>query len=184
MAEFEEQNLADLVGENGAAMVRTARSLLHSEADAEDVVQDALLTVLSAPNVLAVVENVGGWLYTVVRRRCVDLLRRESTRRSAERENALRELLDDASEVGTDLEQEELVAGLADALRRLDEPLRFAFVENALEGRTFREISAASGIPMGTLMARKQRAVEAIRDELRHRGLISADAAGEKESEP
>ena len=65
------------------------------------------------------------------------------------------------------------VSAVADAVKHLEAPLRFAFVENELEGKTFKEIAAESGIPMGTLMARKQRAIEAIRSELQRREFVS-----------
>jgi len=181
MAEFDEQDLAGRFGERGGVLVRAARRLLGSEADAEDAVQDAMVALLAAPQLLSVIENAGGWLYTLVRRRCADLLRRESVRRSEERESALEELLDDALDAGEQLERQELVEAVAAAVKRLEEPLRFAFVENALEGRTFKEISAQSGIPMGTLMARKKRAVEAIRNELHQRGLMPPDEEGGEE---
>ena len=54
-----------------------------------------------------------------------------------------------------------------------DEPLRFAFVENGLNKRTFNEISEKTGIPMGTLMARKAKAVQIVREKLEQKGLIS-----------
>ncbi|MGP8179649.1 MAG: hypothetical protein ACLP1E_02485 [Acidimicrobiales bacterium] len=57
-------------------------------------------------------------------------------------------------------------------------------MEHELEGKTFKDMSVQSGIAMGTLMARKQRALETIRNELRQRGFIAQDAEGEEESEP
>lgn len=168
----ENADLAETLGDHGPALLRAARSLLRTEADAEDAVQDAMVAVLRAPHLLGLVERTGGWLYTVVRRRCLDILRR-GTLRSEERAEALEALFDDAPDAAEHLERQELVLAVADAVSRLDAPLRFAFVENALEGRTFKEISAESGIPMGTLMARKYRAVEAIRKRLCDQGLFA-----------
>jgi RNA polymerase sigma factor (sigma-70 family) len=176
-------DLAELFGDYGGALVRSARALVRSEADAEDAVQDAMVAVLRAPHLLAVVERTGGWLYTLVRRRCVDILRRDFLRRD-DRESALAPLFDDAPDAVEHLEQRELVASVAAAVAHLDEPLRFAFVENALEGKTFKEISAESGIPMGTLMARKQRAVEAIKKELSAQGLWGSEAGRLEEKHP
>ena len=176
-----DDDVAELYSAHGGTLVRAARGMLRSDVDAEDAVQDAMLSLLRAPHLLSVIEEAGAWLYTVVRRRCVDLLRRERVRRSDERESALRDLFDETPDARERLERQELVAAVADALKRLDEPLRFAFVENALEGKTFKELSAESGLPMGTLMARKQRAVDAIRGELRRRGLMSDIDGKEKE---
>jgi RNA polymerase sigma factor (sigma-70 family) len=183
MADFDELDVAELFGVHGAVLVRAAKAVVRSDADAEDAVQDAMVAVLSAPHLLSVVENVGGWLYTLVRRRCVDILRRENTRRSGEGGD-LEALFEEALDARERLERQELVTAISDAMKHLDEPLRFALVENELEGRTFKEMSAQSGIPMGTLMARKQRALEAVRNQLHQRGFISPDAEGEEESEP
>ena len=84
MAEFDELDVAELFGVHGAVLVRAARGLVRSEADAEDAVQDTMVAVLSAPHLLSVIENIGGWLYTLVQRRCVDILRGENVRRSGE----------------------------------------------------------------------------------------------------
>jgi RNA polymerase sigma factor (sigma-70 family) len=181
--DFDELDLAELFGDYGGALVRAARKLVRSDADAEDAVQDAMVAILRAPHLPAIIENTGGWLYTLVRRRCVDLLRKGSTRRSEEREAAFETLFAEEPDASTQWEQHELVARVAEAVKRLDEPLRFAFVENALEGKTFKEISKESGVPMGTLMARKQRAVAEIRAALRRCGLMPPDAAGRKEKE-
>jgi RNA polymerase sigma factor (sigma-70 family) len=184
MADFDELDVAELFGVHGAALVRAARGVARSDADAEDAVQDTMVAVLSAPHLLSMVENVGGWLYTLVRRRCVDLLRRENVRRDSESGGELEALFEEALDVAEQLERQELVTAVANAVKHLDAPLRFALVENELEGRTFKEMSAKSGIPMGTLMARKQRALEAIRNELHQRGFISPDAEGDEEIEP
>src|SRR6516164_3268235 len=131
MVDVDRRDVAELFGDYGGAMVRAARALVRSEADAEDAVQDAMVALLSAAHLPSIVENVGGWLYTLVRRRCVDLLRRGSSRRSDQRESTLEALFDEAPDASALLEQHELVASVAQAVRMLDEPLRFAFVENA-----------------------------------------------------
>jgi RNA polymerase sigma factor (sigma-70 family) len=183
MVEIDAQDVAELFGEHGVALARAARRLVSSEADAEDAVQDAMVAVLGAPHLLAVVENVGGWLYTLVRRRCVDILRRQDVRSRDDQEAALTALLDDVPDAQELVDRQELVIAVADAVNHLEDPVRFAFVESVLEGRTFKDVSAQTGTPMGTLMARKQRAVHAIRNELRGRGFISRNEDDEKERE-
>ncbi|MBW2261269.1 MAG: hypothetical protein JRG91_04780, partial [Deltaproteobacteria bacterium] len=70
--------------------------VLRSEADAEDAVQEAMLSLLAAPHVLTTVEQLGAWLFTVVRRRAVDIIRKDSTRRLREQESGLDELFEGA----------------------------------------------------------------------------------------
>ncbi|MBN1675231.1 MAG: RNA polymerase sigma factor [Kiritimatiellae bacterium] len=164
-----EHSVAELFEGQYSRMLGIARGLLGSEQDAEDAVQEAMLSLLRAPHLLAGVERIGSWLYTVVRRRCVDLIRREARRREAEAD------LDDLFAGATPSElmaQDEFCAAVARSVERLAKDERRAFVENALNGKPFREISAESGIPMGTLMARKKRAVDRIRMELRREGYL------------
>ncbi len=119
MAEFDGLDVAELFGVNGTVLVRAARGLVRSEADAEDAVQDTMVAVLSSPHLLSVVENVGGWLYTLVRRRCVDILRRQNIRRNGEGGD-LEALFEQALDVREQLERQELVTAIADGVKHLD----------------------------------------------------------------
>ncbi len=172
MSDADPNDVAEMFTAYGPALLRWARASTRSEVDAEDAVQDAMLAMLRAPHLLSVVERTGAWLYTLVRRRCTDILRKDYARRGREHQAALQDLFDDAEDALELMEREEFVTAVVEAVKGLDEPLRFAFVENALEGRTFKDMAAASGIPMGTLMARKQKAVSLIRTELNRQGLL------------
>ena len=59
------------------AMHRMAESLLHNEEDAADVVQDCLVTLWNEREKLRRVVNLEAWCITLVKRHCVDLLRRK-----------------------------------------------------------------------------------------------------------
>ena len=55
-----------------------------------------MIAVLNVPHILYIVERAEAWLYTVVRRRCVDIIRRGQTGREAEQEAALQDLIEGA----------------------------------------------------------------------------------------
>lgn len=57
------------------AMQRMAESLLGNEDDAADVVQDCFVTLWNDRKKLRLVANREAWCITLVKRRCVDLLR-------------------------------------------------------------------------------------------------------------
>ena len=59
------------------AMQRMAESLLHNEDDAADVVQDCLVILWNEREKLRRVVNLEAWCITLVKRHCVDLLRRK-----------------------------------------------------------------------------------------------------------
>ena len=58
------------------AMQRMAESLLHSEEDAADIVQDCLVILWNEREKLRRVVNREAWCITLVKRHCVDFLRR------------------------------------------------------------------------------------------------------------
>jgi RNA polymerase sigma-70 factor (ECF subfamily) len=153
----------------GKEMRARARRILMSDSDAEDAVQETLLNLLSAPHMLGGIERIGAWLVTLVTRRSIDIIRRESMRRG--KESAVEaEDLEAVPDPDALLDRDEAARMLTAALRRLPDTLREPFVQNALEGMTFEEMSRKTGIPMGTLMARKKKAQDRIRAEMRRKG--------------
>jgi RNA polymerase sigma factor (sigma-70 family) len=165
------EDIARLFAENAQRMARRARHVLRSEDDADDAVQEVMLTLVRAPHVLGAVERVGAWLLSLVHRRCVDIVRegRRRGQRAEEAAGSLEELFPD-EDPAVLAERDELCAAVAGAVDALPPELRWAFTANVLEEKPFRRMSEESGVPMGTLMARKSRAVELVRGELERRG--------------
>jgi len=162
---------AEIFAEHGRRMFRRARRVLRSDADADDAVQEVMLALVRAPHVLGAVERIGAWLLALVHRRCVDLVRRSRRREETEAGAGVEDLFP-----GTDpaalADSDEFCREIARAVDSLPEELRWAFVRNALEEATFREMSAESGVPMGTLMARKAKAVASLRERIGRQGLV------------
>jgi RNA polymerase sigma factor (sigma-70 family) len=111
------------------------------------------------------------WLYRVARNRIVDLYRRRkptvSIHAGSDEGGTLEDLLQDS---GIDLEQEvvrrEVLEALMDSLEQLPKEQREVFLQQAVEGRTFRELAEESGTSINTLLARKRYAVLALRRRL------------------
>ncbi|MEV0662114.1 sigma-70 family RNA polymerase sigma factor [Actinomadura luteofluorescens] len=123
-----------------------AYRMLGSLAEADDAVQEAWLK-LSRSNA-GDIENLGGWLTTVVGRVCLDMLRSRTSRR----EDPLEERLPDpvVSSSGSDPEYEALVAdsvGLAllVVLQSLTPAERLAFVLHDTFGVPFEDIAPIVG---------------------------------------
>jgi len=171
MPEGGQNTITELFAGHGRKMLESARAIIKSDADAEDVVQEVLLSLIKAPHSLLAVERIGAWLYTQVKRRCIDFIRSRKRRRRKETDTGIRELVSFADPGGR-IEDEELSRTIASAVESLPVALRDVFVSNMLEEKTFREISAESGVPMGTLMARKRKALEIIRAKLEKEGFI------------
>jgi RNA polymerase sigma factor (sigma-70 family) len=60
-----------------------------------------------------------------------------------------------------------LYEALAESMMELPEEQRAVFIRHELEGYSFREISAKTGVPVNTLLARKRYAVLFLRKRLK-----------------
>src|SRR5881398_321654 len=120
-----------------------AYRMLGSLSEADDAVQESWLRLSRSDT--SSVENLGGWLTTVVARICLDMLRARNSRREEPLEASVPESIM-SREGGLDPEQEALLAdsvGLAllVVLDTLNPAERLAFVLHDIFGMPFEEIA-------------------------------------------
>ncbi len=158
-----------------------AYRMLGSASEADDAVQEAWLR-LSRTDATEV-ENLSGWLTTVVARVCLDMLRSRKWRRE-EPLTAEGEFLPDAA----DPEHEALLAesvgsALLVVLQRLAPAERVAFVLHDLFGVSFEEIAGIVGrspVAARQLASRARRRVQGAADDdhvadlTRHQAIVEA----------
>lgn len=144
-----------------------AGRLLGNPADAEDVSQEAFVTVFRKIHEFRFSSRFYTWLYRVVFNLCVDQRRRgasltlpESTSGSAgDREALLANVRDPApgpfERLSEDDSQQRAVER---ALRRLSDPLRVVVVLRYMEDLAYEEIAEVLGISLGTVKSRLSRA--------------------------
>src|SRR5436190_139640 len=146
------------VENHAAVLLLFARQQTRTEADAQDVVQDAL--VECCRRVSADAPPPIGLVFATIRRRAVDLARSE-TRRS-NREAALH-----ADErtlwFESDVEDRERNRIIQDALRRLPDIYRETLTLKVWGGLKFAEIAEALDIPQNTAASRYRYALEELR---------------------
>jgi len=141
-------------------LLAVAFRVLGSDADAEDVVQDAWSRYDRAD--VSEVENIGAWLVTVVTRLCLDRLRRT-------REHPVRpEDLPDVAAGGPDPQEVvvlagELTAAVSVLLEQLTPPQRVALVLHDVFGMPFEEIATVLGTSAGSAKKLASRARGRIR---------------------
>jgi RNA polymerase sigma factor (sigma-70 family) len=151
------------------------RKRVPNESDVEDLVQEVFYELVQAHRLLMPIDYVTGWLFRVARNRITDLFRKKKP------ENFSDTAVDD--EDGESLQIEDLLpspeAGpeaqylrslllreLEFALAELPAEQREVFIAHELEGRSFKELSAESGVNINTLLARKRYAVLHLRESL------------------
>jgi len=167
-AEQQHSRLSRFLHAEWRRLVRSVRSWLAdtAERDAEDVVQDVAVRLLESIELAEPIQDLSAYVYRALRNRVVYLYRR---RRPASAGLPLPEELPDAraEAIGAAAGQE-LRGDLFAAIDRLPEAQRAVFLATELEGSSYRELSEKWGVPIGTLLARKHRAVKALRAALAH----------------
>ena len=149
-----------------------AYRLLSSTSEAEDAVQETWLRLTRAD--AGAVENLGGWLTTVITHVCLDMLRARKTREGAMPALGT-EGVAEASSAG-DPEREALLADAVGAammvvLDTLSPAERVAFVLHDLFGLPFDEIGAMVGrsaVATRQLASRARRRVQGAREREEH----------------
>src|SRR6266852_2902561 len=143
----EHEWLAEEFEANRTRLRAVAYRMLGSLSEADDAVQESWLHLSRSDT--SGIENLGGWLTTVVARICLDMLRARNSRREESLEAAVSESIESREE-GIDPEQEALLAdsvGLAllVVLGTLDPAERLAFVLHDIFAVPFDEIAPIVG---------------------------------------
>ena len=167
--------ISEIVAEQRSRLRNFIRRRVPDPSDAEDIVQEVFYELVEANRLLMPIGHVTGWLFRVARNRITDLFRKKKP-----------VLFSDAAlegEEGETLQFEDLLpspdAGpealyfrsvlldeLEFALADLPGEQREVFVAHELEGRSFKELSAETGVSVNTLLSRKRYAVLHLRERL------------------
>jgi len=173
---LEDRRISEVVTREQSRLRNFIRRRIPDPADAEDVLQDVFYRLVEANRLLMPIEHLTGWLYRVARNRITDLFRKKkpenfSDAAGEDDDGALLPLEDllPSPDAGPDtaLARAIILEELELALDELPDEQREVFVAHELEGRSFKELSAESGVNVNTLLARKRYAVLHLRERLR-----------------
>jgi len=152
------------------------RKRVADAGDAEDILQDVFYELVEAYRLVHPLEHVAAWLYRVARNRIIDFFRKkrpeepwEGSAESADDEGALRlEDLLPSRDAGPEAAyaRSVLLEELNAALEELPEEQRAVFVAHEIDGLSFKELAAETGVNMNTLLSRKRYAVLNLRRRL------------------
>lgn len=145
-----------------ARTYRLAYAIVHHEADARDVCQEAWLTIWKQLGTFRGDARFTTWLHPIVTRKALDHLRKR--RRWFDRFLPFGQGDDDAvtavPEPATDdtardqAEGNETVTRVRAAIAALPPKHRAVLALREMEGLTYEEIAQATGVPVGTVMSR------------------------------
>ena len=171
----QDRQISEVVVEQRSRLRNFIRRRVPDPADAEDIVQEVFYELVEANRLLMPIEHVTGWLFRVARNRITDLFRKkkpETFSGAAVEDEAgeLRQLEDllPSPDAGPEALyfRNVLLDELEFALSELPREQREVFVAHELEGRSFKELSAESGVSVNTLLSRKRYAVLHLRERL------------------
>ena len=175
MALEQDQRISDVVKREQSRLRNFIRRRMPDPRDAEDILQDVFYELVEANRLLMPIEHVTGWLFRVARNRITDLVRRKkpesfSDTAVADADDELLRLDDllPSPDAGPEAlyARNLLLDELELAVAELPEEQRVVFVAHELEGRSFNEIAAESGVSVNTLLSRKRYAVRHLRARL------------------
>ncbi|MBN1696366.1 MAG: sigma-70 family RNA polymerase sigma factor [Spirochaetales bacterium] len=165
------RRISDAFGEERKKLFAFIHSKVSDREDAEDILQDVFTSAVIHLSVTEPVENLAAWLYTVAKNRIIDWYRKKRPANvSLDGEGEGVSLGDLIASGGLSVEEDfvrsVVTEALEDALGELPDNQREVFVLQAIEGKTFREISEETGTPLNTLIARKRYAVRFLKKRL------------------
>ena len=146
-----------------------------AERDAEDIIQDVALSIFNRADISLPIESLSAYVYRAVKNRIIDYFRKKKSNISLDEEflvkgnpeftNLLQDIHYDSV---SEMEKAEIREYLFKALESLNAKDRAIIVANEFEGVPFRILADNWGVPIGTLLTRKTRALKKLKRELAH----------------
>jgi len=176
MALDQDQRISDVVEREQSRLRSFIRRRVPDPRDAEDILQDVLYALVEANRLLMPIDHVTGWLFRVARNRITDLFRKKKPGSfrdvlAADEDDELLRLEDllPSPDAGPEAlyARNVLLEELELAVDELPREQRDVFVGHELEGRSFKEMAAETGVSVNTLLSRKHYAVLRLRERLR-----------------
>jgi RNA polymerase sigma factor (sigma-70 family) len=175
MVREQDRQISETVERERLRLRNFVRGRVADPNDVEDILQDVFFEFVEAYRLMKPIEQAGAWLFRVARNRIIDRFRKKRP--------ALLQDLRGASDDGEMLSLEELLpspdAGpeaayargvlleeLEAALEELPDEQREVFIAHEIEGKSFKELSAETGVSVNTLLSRKRYAVLHLREQL------------------
>ncbi len=176
MAIEQDQRISEVVKREQSRLRNFIRWRVPDPRDAEDILQDVFYELVEANRLLMPIEHITGWLFRVARNRITDLFRKKkpesfSDSGIADEYGELPQWEDllPSPDAGPEAlyARNVLLAELELAVDELPEEQREVFIAHELEGRSFKEMAAETGVSVNTLLSRKRYAALHLRERFR-----------------
>ena len=174
MTAEQDQRITETVRRERTRLRNFIRRRVRDEGEADDILQDVFSELVEAYRLMKPIEQAGAWLFRVARNRIIDKFRKKRPETLSDLQPAdhdepliLEELLA-SPDAGPEASYARtvLMEQIESALDELPEEQLKVFVAHEIEGRSFRELAAETGLSVNTLLSRKRYAVLHLRRRL------------------
>ena len=170
MPKDQQRRIVEVVDREESRLRNFIRRRVADPRDVEDIVQEVFSELVEANALLMPIDHITGWLFRVARNRIIDLFRRKkqtservsTTVRMGCSPSCCRRPTPDRTRYARRV----LLGELEDAIDELPKEQRDVFIAHEIDGRSFKEISATTGVNVNTLLSRKRYAVMHLRRRL------------------
>jgi RNA polymerase sigma factor (sigma-70 family) len=175
MAAEQNERIQEAVQQERKRLLNFIRKRVNNVADAEDILQDVLYQFTEYSRVGSHIDSITAWLFTVTRNKITDWFRkkRETTFSDHTREYDGEETMflaeiiaDPSAQSDAPMTRKIMAEAIMEAIGELPEDQRFVFLQHEIEGKSFKEMSAETGVSVNTLLSRKRYAVLYLRERL------------------
>jgi RNA polymerase sigma factor (sigma-70 family) len=176
MVDAQDRRISETFVREQARLRNFIRRRVPDRADAEDILQEVFYELVEAYRLMKPIEQVGAWLFRVARNRITDLFRKKKPEalpdqrvEAADGEFLMLEDLLPSPDAGPDAvyARAVLLEEIGEALDDLPEEQREIFIAHEINGRSFKELAAETGLSVNTLLSQKHYAVIHLRELLR-----------------
>ena len=175
MTREQDRQISEAVEQQRFRLRNFIRRRVADPGDVEDILQEVFFELVEAYRLMKPVEIAGAWLFQVARNRIIDRFRKKKpealadlTLPSDEGEMLSVEEFLPSADAGPEAAymRSVLIEELEAALDELPDEQRHVFIAHEIEGRSFKDMAAESGVSINTLLSRKRYAVLHLRQRL------------------
>lgn len=141
-----------------------------NDAEAEDILQDVVLNLFEKVDFNTPVENLMAYVYRSLKNKFIDVGRKRKEKPLSQFDDPvsgenrlLKNMTDDSVSEDEYREREKDIENMFDNITLLRPDQQEIIMATEFEGYTYEELSKDSGIPIGTLLSRKHRAMQKLK---------------------
>jgi RNA polymerase sigma factor (sigma-70 family) len=173
MSKSQSKSIENTFNQERGRLLNFIKSRVKDADQAEDIMQDVFFQLINAYDTIESLEKQTSWLFTVARNKITDFYRKKKTvsLNSIQSEDQsdlwLENIMPDIDNLPDHVYLKKIIwETLEEALEDLPYKQREVFIAHEFENKSFKQISAETGVSVNTLLTRKRYAILYLREQL------------------